>query len=50
MKGTSSGQERNSSNAVAVDSRERLWLVGYGTLIALGTAVLVFASRSLGLV
>ena len=44
------GQHPDHQGAVAVDARERLWLLGYGTLIALGAAVLVFASRSLGLV
>lgn len=50
MIGQSGAQHADHPDAVAVDARERLWLVGYGTLIALGAAVLVFASRSLGLV
>ena len=50
MIGQSRAQDVDAPGAVAVDARERLWLLGYGTLIALGAAVLVFASRSLGLV
>lgn len=50
MIGQSRVQLASQPDAATVDARERLWLVGYGTLIALGAAVLVFASRSLGLV
>jgi hypothetical protein len=50
MTGQSRERQTSPGGAVAVDSRERLWLLGYGTLIALGAAVLVLASRALGLV
>jgi hypothetical protein len=50
MIGHSRNRQSPTGAAITADSRERLRLLGYGTLIALGATVLVFASRALGLV